>query len=176
MSNTTPLGWPVLDTDSELLYRWVIPTTNLRITMRAGNAGFALACFILWWHRTVEKLNPVYCGCYNKRPVTGGRVWSEHAAAIACDLNWHRHPYNTAASATFTSNQIKAIHRKIRWWRIVAGAPVLRWGGDYRSNPDPMHTELFYNLKAIKRLCSVLKRSAMGKEIIRANPTQSRFL
>lgn len=174
--NTTPLGWPVLDSDSNMLYGWRIPGPGITLHMREGVAGYVLAVWALLWHRTIERLQPKDCGAHNKRLVTGGSAWSEHASGTAEDLHWTKHPYGVPAFHTFTSAQVNLIRRRLRWWNRLAGMPVIRWGGDYRRHPDGMHTELYFRLRALKRLAAILKRTSAGKAIIHANPTQVRFL
>lgn len=179
MTETTPLGWPVLEPGSAHLHTWVLPGAHRKITHLAGRPGFVLAVWDTLFDRTVERLDipnkaePVDEGGYSHRENRNRPgVWSEHAGGSADDLNWNRHPNGVPASHTFTAKQINLIHRRMRWWNRIAVSAVLRWGGDYRHVPDPMHIELFHNLRAINRLARFLKYTSVGREVRKANPSQ----
>lgn len=75
---------------------------------------------------------------YYYRPNTNNPTQlSCHASGTAIDYNATRHPNGTPASASFTPTQISEIRRIIA---EVDGA--VRWGGDFKGTPDPMHFEI----------------------------------
>jgi hypothetical protein len=114
----------------------------------------SVAPLLLWaardWHRFVEPLRPGWCWGYAYRQVTGGSSWSWHAGGIAIDLNAPMHPYGKANTLTpLQEHIVRAIARKYG----------LRWGGDYRSNPDEMHLEVIISpAQARKRIAELRKK------------------
>lgn len=182
MTEKTPLGWDVLDPGSDYLHTWVIPGANRRITLKRGRPGYLLVVLATWFDRNVERLDgpgkdPVDEGGHNKRENRNSPgQYSEHSSGAAEDLNWGKHPNGVPAHKTFTAAQIKKIRKKIAHWNRVALGPVVRWGGDYKRTPDAMHFELYHNVKAIRRLTSLVKRTRIGKEVLKANPSQVKYL
>lgn len=182
MANT-PLGWPGLKPGSDMLVTYKVPGVNRKYTLRKGVTAFVILVFITWYNRAVERLDdptraePVDEGAHNYRPNRNNpSVLSEHSGGTAWDDNWNKHPNGVPTSKTFTKYQVDKMHRKIRWWNRIALAPVIRWGGDYKTTPDSMHKELFYNLKAIKRLAKYLKYTTDGRAVRAANPSLNNFL
>lgn len=79
-------------------------------------------------------------GAFNCRRITGGRAFSLHAYGIAADINWNSNPYR--ADNRLVTDMPPAMVASIKAIRTTSGAPVFRWGGDYRSIKDPMHYEI----------------------------------
>lgn len=174
----TPLGWPVLDTDSPLLHTWTVPGVKFRPRLRNGSVGFILAYVILRFHERVEDLNaghPADDWAYSRRPVTGGTSWSEHASGSAVDLNATQHPYGVPTVNTFTPAEITRVHRILRFLTRLAGNGIqaVRWGGDYR-HPDAMHFEVACtgNIRVAERVAKRLAYTPRGRRILKANPGQ----
>lgn len=177
----TPLGWPVIEPGSEYLHDWVIPGWTGRARMRRGAVGFILAYMLLFIHERVERLDeghPADDWGHNKRQVTGGTDWSEHASGSAFDFNATQHPYNVATARTFTGTQIDRIHRRLKWLTRVAGTTAVRWGGDYRNHPDGMHLEVACagKFSVAKRTARALMVTPRGRRVLKANPSQRPFI
>lgn len=182
-------GWDVIhDGGSPLLHLWDLPGTHRRITLHNGAIGYNLCHFILFFNDKIERLDipgvnePVDEGGWNPRPLTGGGGWSEHAAAAAADLNWRRHPYNVAALHTFTRQQIKDIHARMRWMNTIAGGEAIEWGGDWPSHPgstakpDPMHFQAVGGMKRQERLAKLLLKTPRGRKLAEANKGQRKII
>lgn len=178
---TTPLGWPGLQSGSDYLETYKIPGVNRKFTLRKGVPAFVMLCYIVWYNENVERLDdptkaePTDEAGWNYRPNKNNpKVLSEHSGGTAVDLNWNKHPNGVPTSRTFTKRQISLIHRKMAWWNRLG--LVIRWGGDYRSTPDSMHTELFHNLTGLKRLAKALKYTTTGRAVRKANPSLAKYL
>lgn len=99
---------------------------------------------------------------FNYRPTTGGGSLSNHASGTAIDYNATRHPYNVAASANFTSAQIREIHKILNEIVDDSDARVLAWGGDYQSHPDAMHFEVAANKTRVAQAARRIKEMDMA--------------
>lgn len=79
-------------------------------------------------------------GGYNCRKITGGRAHSLHAFGIAVDYNWNSNPFR--ADAKLITDMPSQMVAAVKAIRTKGGAPVFRWGGDFRSVKDAMHFEV----------------------------------
>lgn len=126
----------------------VVPGTAVLLApgVRDDEAGQVLRLFAARFHLEVEGLVRGWCWGYAWRKVREGAAISEHAAAVAIDLNapWH----GLGERGTFTAVQLVAIRRLLAVFSDRQG-PLLRWGGDF-SRPDEMHFELIGNLARCK--------------------------
>jgi hypothetical protein len=167
-------GWPVLPADSPLLYTWSVPLKGgtLKIRLRHGSVGFLLCYALMLWDRWIE---PVYGQLlddwgYAYRPVRDGYRWSNHASGTAFDVNATRHPlgrvYTVALAAV--------------WRRILAAqlGRLLRWGGDYSTRKDEMHTEVApgVTMGQIEHLARKRMGTKRGLALLDANPTQRKVI
>jgi peptidoglycan hydrolase-like protein with peptidoglycan-binding domain len=88
----------------------------------------------LLWNEVLRRgyvLRSGVCGCYNCRYISGTTVWSNHAWALAFDINWDVNPYTTG----FT-------HDIPNWVVQLANRYGFAWGGDYTGGRrDYMHFE-----------------------------------
>ena len=164
-------GWPVLESGSSKLHKWVIPGANRHFYMRNGSAGFLLAHFILWYH---EKIEPIDGGIWDEwgyafRPIRGQESgYSNHASATAVDVDATQYPLGT----THMSAKKKA---KIRLrLRIFSGC--IRWGGDYINRKDEMHYEINKSISACERVAKRLIPTKRGRRILAANPGQEKVI
>ena len=163
-------GWGVLSTTSTLLRPWTIGPVTL--TGRTGAAGFVLGHYALWYHEEIERLWPHDMPDHDDhwhgmRQIGGTNVWSNHASATAIDLNAARHPQGTEPEQTFTSVQCRRIRTK-----MDDKYPVLKWGGDFNTTPDPMHVEIRDLDEAskaeVRELALQLVPTPIGKRLIAA--------
>lgn len=71
-------------------------------------------------------------GAYNCRKISGTTTWSNHAWAIAVDVNWQSNPYTSKAGATDIPE----------WMHNLWNRFGFAWGGDYTGGRmDYMHFE-----------------------------------
>ena len=70
-------------------------------------------------------------GAYNCRKIAGSTAWSNHAWALAIDINWNSNPYTTGTK-----------HDIPDWMADLLNRYGFAWGGDYSgSRRDYMHFE-----------------------------------
>lgn len=143
-------GWPVVR-EHDLLT--IINVAGIRLTVLKGPVADLFHWLADTYSRTVEPLNAKACGGWNVRKIGTGNTWSNHSGGTAIDLNWDKHPDNTPTSRTLTAEQISACHTI-----VSACAGVIRWGGDYKSDPDAMHWEIVGTSAEVAALVPKLKR------------------
>ena len=139
MSDFTPNGFPVLNSDSR----------NLTTIHIAGRAFTVCREAVDAHTRFLQFLNAVtpfdkdvksYCGAYDKRVNTNNHsVWSEHSGGGAFDIKASLHPNGVKLPAGWNSTQIDMIH----WYlgSTVTGR-LYNWGGDFKHTVDSMHFEI----------------------------------
>jgi hypothetical protein len=127
------LGFPVLPSGGPQLGTYLVPGTSVKLTVARDVAPILIAV-ARDFDREVEDLIPGQCGGFNPRRIAGSASWSRHAAGLAIDLNWQKHPMGKRG--TFTAAKQAAIKK------ICARYKVVRWGGTYVSRPDDMHLEI----------------------------------
>lgn len=76
-------------------------------------------------------INPKTTGGYNRRMIAGTQTPSEHAFGNAVDVNWNDNPQGAGKPSTIPPELA----------RQLAAKYGLTWGGDFKTNPDPMHFE-----------------------------------
>lgn len=102
------------------------------------DVAYVMRYVMTQFHERVEPLVNPGCWGFNFRPnVNNPDTLSNHASGTAVDANAPQHPNGVPTSATFTDRQIDEVHRIIA---EVEGS--VRWGGDFRGNPDAMHFEI----------------------------------
>jgi len=69
-------------------------------------------------------------GGYNCRKISGSTSWSNHAWALAIDINWDRNPMGSSLVTDMPS-----------WMPPLWESYGFRWGGRYQRRPDAMHFE-----------------------------------
>jgi peptidoglycan hydrolase-like protein with peptidoglycan-binding domain len=79
-------------------------------------------------------------GGFNCRKITGGRGHSLHAFGIAVDYNWNSNPFR--ADGKLITDMPPKMVAAAKAVRTKSGAPVFRWGGDFKSVKDAMHFEV----------------------------------
>jgi hypothetical protein len=136
---TSQNGWPVL-ARNEL--RWFTAAAGRFAAANTAVAEIA-AYLITRFDAEVEPIEgPVLDDwSYANRPVTGGKVPSNHASATAWDLNALRHP--RGAKGTYSMRQETAVMKILDSITDNAGRPIIRWGEHYEhATVDGMHFEL----------------------------------
>lgn len=81
-------------------------------------------------------------GAYNCRRITGGTGYSLHAYGIAVDINWQTNQYGRTLRTDMFKPGDHRMPYRIQDIRTNNGRQVLRWGGLYSGNKDPMHFEV----------------------------------
>jgi peptidoglycan hydrolase-like protein with peptidoglycan-binding domain len=79
-------------------------------------------------------------GGFNCRKITGGTAHSLHAFGLAVDYNWNSNPFRT--DGKLITDMPPKMVAAIKAIRTKGGAPVFRWGGDFRRVKDAMHFEV----------------------------------
>lgn len=169
-------GWPVIDGDRVRV--WKVPGPDGRplrypsgelvlLPLARGAAGFLLTHHAAWYHVHVESLTSQRQRDdwgWAPRNIRGSSTISNHASGTAVDLNATAHPLGVATRDTFSARQVDAMHRRLRWLR------VLRWGGDYKNRPDAMHHELDAGKAAVVARVARLVLSKRGRAVVKLNP------
>jgi len=164
-------GWQVLggsfDGPFPRLRNWRIPGATRQLPLRDGSAGFLLVHMATWFDRNIEKIDPGFDDWgWSPRRIGNTDVWSNHASGTAEDLNADRHPQGRSASLSFSTLEITNIHRRLGMYK-----DCVRWGGDFRSIPDPMHFEIAKDPVAVEQRARYLcGRGAIGRAVLAANP------
>lgn len=139
---------------------WGAPCTAPRATVRLTEASVTvdarLAELVGLIMRACEahgyRFRRADTGAYNCRKIAGTSTWSNHAWAIAIDVNWQSNPYTTRVGAT----DIPV------WMHHMFNRYGFAWGGDYTGGRmDYMHFEFMGTpQQAIAAL--VLARAELG--------------
>jgi hypothetical protein len=91
-------------------------------------------------------------GAYNCRKIAGTNTWSNHAWALAVDVNWRSNPYTTIANDTDIPD----------WMHNLWNRYGFAWGGDYTGGKrDFMHFE-FMGTPQQAQLGLALARAELG--------------
>lgn len=151
-------GWPAGDAARANISSFVVPGTNVRLSLNRQSA--TLLCWVAQqFHQRVEHLDASQCGGYDdRRNVNNTSVWSNHASGTAIDLNSGRHPNGVPATSTFSAEQIDTIRAIVK---TLGGA--VRWGGDYRSTPDSMHFEINTDFAGVITATNQINPGAPGR-------------
>jgi hypothetical protein len=119
---------------------WGAPCSAARATVRLSQAAVTvdarLAELTGLIMRACEARGYIFraqdTGAYNCRYISGTTVWSNHAWAIAVDVNWQSNPYTTRVGATDIPD----------WMHNLWNRYGFAWGGDYTGGKrDYMHFE-----------------------------------
>lgn len=146
MTATTQRGWPVQSTTDRLTrFPWITGH------VLSGDVFTVLDYLCRRFHAEVEPIVKAHSWGWSHRPVRGTTsVWSEHAAAVAVDLNAPAHPLG--AVGTFRTAQVTKIHQ------ILADLDgLVSWGGDWSGRKDEMHFELRHDLPKLRLVAARLK-------------------
>lgn len=133
-------GWPVIASQSSPLLRvGTIPGTRIRIRAHRD----ALPALLAVAAAVNEEVAPLRLGNtttsqdeagYTYRVARGSSSWSNHASGTAVDLNWKRRPALVRRMSARERAAAERIARRV--------APVIAWGGKWRTKPDEMHWEI----------------------------------
>lgn len=118
---------------------WGAPCTQSRTTITLSNGvrltvASAIARLVLTILneaiRRGYKIRQADTGAFNCRYISGTRIWSNHAWAIAVDLNWQTNPFTRVLRTDHPT-----------WLRAMFNRYGFAWGGDYSGSKDAMHYE-----------------------------------
>lgn len=157
-------GWPVLQTGDT--FQWIIPGTGRWLRLHPAYAGFLLVHLALWYHETIEPLDPAPWDDwgYALRPIRGQTEgYSNHASGTAMDLNATKHPLGVRN--THTKDQQAHIRARLRG----RYGGVIRWGGDYVTRADEMHFEIHSGASGVLAVANALRDSSRGQRVALAN-------
>lgn len=145
-------GWPL----SRNIRKYTVPGTNVTVWLNADAAPLLLR-FMARWHREVEPIRQSrgVWGYAAPKRISGPRSsFSNHGSGSCVDINSADHPMGRR---TFSAKQRTAIHK------ILADfGGTLRWGGDYRSTVDEMHTEVNASPAAVARQIKAMRLNPDG--------------
>jgi hypothetical protein len=85
------------------------------------------------------RLVPGWCWGYACRKIAGSSSWSNHAWALAVDLNAPKNPMTSRLVTDMPS-----------WMPALWKSYGFRWGGDYRGKKDAMHYEFMGSVAEAK--------------------------
>lgn len=161
-------GWDLLEPDSPLLYRWVVPGADRTFLLVSGAPGFVLIHLALWFHEQIQPLNKAGDlfdeGGYAIRIILGSTTPSNHQSGTAVDLNATRYPLGTELMRPWRVAKILL--------RMAFYGGVLKWGGSFIKRKDQMHFEINKDRAACEVLAQKLAKTKRGVRILSANPTQ----
>lgn len=143
--------------DAGLVASYTVPTTSVKLNLRKGACSVVLLHWATWWHKNISPLDQSQCGGYNNRVIAGSRTKSNHASATAEDLNWRQFPQGVRRT---TAAQRAKIHAQLRYYE-----GVLRWGGDYSTTLDEMHTEINKPPADVERVAAKILRDMKPKRV-----------
>lgn len=155
----TPLGWQVENAGSKNVV--TIEVAGRYFPVKRGSGGWIAMIMkaLITFLNSIEPIKEAGSdGTYNKRQVTNGTSWSEHAAAIAYDHNASQHPYGAGAYSGWNSHQVHEIEQ---WLKGPIGRNF-RWGGHYTHNKDSMHFELVLSKWMRYRTANIRALKAAG--------------
>jgi D-alanyl-D-alanine carboxypeptidase len=117
---------------------WGGPCTAARATVRLTEAAVTvdarLAELVGLIMRECERRGYRFrradTGAYNCRYISGTTTWSNHAWAIAVDVNWQSNPFTSTLQTDIPV-----------WMRHLFNRYGFAWGGDYSGRKDAMHFE-----------------------------------
>lgn len=166
-----PNEWPVLLPASKQIFTWTVPGSNTRLRLRQGAAGLVLIHFATRFDRWVEDLDePVLDDWgYAYRPVRGYAVWSNHARAVAMDLNATGHPLGVRN--TFSPEEERRIESLLTQYD-----DCIVWGGHYRNRADEMHLDLIQDRARVRKLARSLIDTKRGRAVLAVNPGQRELI
>jgi hypothetical protein len=155
----TLLGFPVLPQGGPRLGTFLVPGTGVKLTLAREVAPLLLAV-ARDFNREVESLVTGQCGGFNPRRIAGSSSWSRHAAGIAVDLNWRKHPMGKRN--TFTAVQRDALDRILARY-VYKGKRLIRCGKDYGTRPDDQHFEINADRAVVLAAVKALQTPAKPK-------------
>lgn len=145
-----------------LIASYTVPGTNVRVSVRKGDASVVLLEVLRLYHTTVEPLRQKDTGGYNPRSIIGGNILSNHASGTAVDARWQDHPIGRRG--THTDKQRRAINAILD---KMDG--VIRWGGNYKGRPDDMHFEIVGTPAQLAKVADKIRNPEKAKP--QAKPT-----
>lgn len=99
-------------------------------------------------------------GAYNCRKIAGTNTWSNHAWALAIDVNWQSNPYTSAWVTDIPD-----------WMHNLLNRYGFAWGGDYTGGKrDFMHFE-FMGTPQQAQLALALARAELGAGSVIVTPS-----
>lgn len=94
-------------------------------------------------------------GGYNYRKIANSSKWSEHAWAMAIDVNAAQNPYKYGPLTTdFQADKVRAFLKEL--------GGVVGWGGDYKNKKDAMHYSIISSKSAADALAAKLKSGGVA--------------
>lgn len=159
-----PLGWPVYKTSSEL-----VPLKWITGRVKPGDVHTVFDYLCQRFNDEVEPIRKDWSWGWAYRKIRGSSKVSNHAKAIAIDLNAPAHPLGKRG--TFSALQVLRIRSILR---DLDG--VVRWGGDYRTRKDEMHFEINVSPAALSKVAQKIKNQGGDEVVEKLKPGQDRIV
>jgi hypothetical protein len=104
-------------------------------------------------------IRQVDTGAYNCRLIAGSSTWSNHAWALAIDINWQLNPMRRPLTTNIPV-----------WMRQLFNRFGFAWGGDYSGTPDAMHMEFMGTPAQADAATQIARRELGGAAPAPAEP------
>lgn len=154
---TTQSGYTVISGYGDpRIKKLIVNGVSVAPGVRKGDTYTILEWVAKEFNDTVSRLKQGQCWGFAQRNIRGGSGWSNHAGAVAIDLNSSEFPQGTDR---MSQAQIKACRAIVK-----AAGGVIRWGGSYTwpTKVDQMHFEIANNMSysvALRNLASKIRRN-----------------
>ena len=96
-------------------------------------------------------IRPADTGAYNCRKIAGTNRWSNHAWALAVDINWQLNPMRKPLTTNIPNWMVQLFNRF-----------GFAWGGHYSGTPDTMHFEFMGNPNQANEATNLARRELAG--------------
>lgn len=134
---------------------WGAPCTAPRATVQAGAASvnvdrrIAELVFLIMRHgeRHGYRHRKADTGAYNCRKIAGTNSWSNHAWALAIDINWQSNPFTSPLRTDIPE-----------WYRFTWNRYGFAWGGNYSGKKDAMHFEFMGTPAQLQRALDLARK------------------
>jgi len=90
-------------------------------------------------------------GAYNCRKIAGTSTWSNHAWALAIDINWQLNPMRRPLTTNIPTWMVQLFNRF-----------GFAWGGHYAGTPDAMHFEFMGTVPQAEAATAIARREILG--------------
>ncbi len=149
-------GWPVVGKtacDQGPFHGVTFPNGIL-----AGDVAMIARWQLHHYAASVEPIHGGQCWGWYVKKIEGSSTFSNHSSATAWDINAQLHPMGSPARHSLNTRQVAAARAIVR-----AAGGVLRWGGDYKGRPDPMHWEINASPAAAHKFATKIIQEACNR-------------
>ncbi len=134
-------------------------TNGVRVTVRAEIAELTTILMNECLRRGYV-IRPADTGAYNCRKIAGTTRWSNHAWALAIDINWQLNPMRKPLTTNIPTWMVQLFNRF-----------GFAWGGHYSGTPDSMHFEFMGTPAQAGVATDMARRELVNKPVPPPPPT-----